>query len=910
MKKIGISILLATLYATLHSEQELVKTMKKPEFASQETQVFKKVLKNGMTVLVKPVKTIPKVCVQMWYNVGSKDEMTGEKGIAHLIEHMIFKGTQKLSESDINELVHKLSGTCNAFTSYDYTGYLFNMPSSNWKQIIPVVADCMVNASFKEDHLSSEMKAVIQELKMRRDNYDSSLAWEMISVIFPDHPYHYPIIGYKQDLWNVHGKDLSDFYKKHYIPNNAVLVVVGDVNTEDVFATAEKYFGSIIPNTTYKKDEFYYNEDIASKDITMYRDVAQPTILAAFVVPGTSARQDDSLEILNYLLGHGKTSRLYKKIVEELGLATSIDTFVWNLFEHSVFFIFAQPKKEESIPAIYKAIQDVMSDIVKNGVSHEEIIQAIKQAQMQYYNLLENMEKQAYEIGKYFLATRDENYAFKLFDQPIEGYQHGVVQLCEMYLRQTVMHKGMLLPLPTQERKEWKRLQEESDDLDNKILSARVRATQVEPAKYVLSIKAEKPKPFNFPKAEYFSLSNGADVYVYNNQTVPKITLSIDFKTKYFSDPVDKQGLLNFMSNMLLEGTKKYTASQLAHELESRGISLSVYPGGLEMSMLSSDIETGLTLLKEIVTEATLPEDRIEKVRDEIIADIKNYWDDPKQFIGQIVKEKIYTGTPLSKNSMGTIESIAKITREDLLDCYKKSMSFDQASIAIAGDVHSLDIKGIMQRTIGIVPFSKVTIPDVPKITSVEPIEINYPINRDQTVVCFAGISIERTHPDYDKLLLFEQIFGGGVLGSMASRLFQLREQSGLFYTINGSMISGASEYQGMVIIKTIVSLDRLQEAEQAIRNTINTVVDSITEQELEQAKQAVINNLTNLFETNSLLCQVLQFLHKYKLPADYFDKRAAQLEAVTLQQVKEAAAKILKNDKLMLIKAGREHGK
>ena len=218
---------------------------------NHQPHVYKRVLENGMTILVRVVHTLPKVSLQIWYNVGSKDEKTNEKGIAHLIEHMIFKGTKLLSESDINVITHLLSGSTNAFTHYDYTGYLFNMPVQNWHQTLGILADCMQNVSFKDDHLNSEMKAVIQELKMYRDNYPRSLIMELMAALFPDHPYHYPVIGFKQDLFDVHADQLRAFYKKHYWPNNATLVIVGDVDPEDAFAQAKKYFEKIHANKNY-----------------------------------------------------------------------------------------------------------------------------------------------------------------------------------------------------------------------------------------------------------------------------------------------------------------------------------------------------------------------------------------------------------------------------------------------------------------------------------------------------------------------------------------------------------------------------------------------------------------------------------------------------------------------------------
>src|SRR5436190_920289 len=319
-------------------------TEKKNNSMQQKQPVAKKVLENGLTVLVHESHIIPKVSFQMWYNVGSKDELLSEKGIAHLIEHMIFKGTDMLSESDINTIVHKLSGSCNAFTSFDYTGYLFNFPTHNWKEGLPIIADCMTNCTFKEDMLSSEMKAVIQELKMYKDQYDRSLMEELIGMIFADRPYHYPIIGYKQDLWSVTSKDLRNFYKKHYKPNNATFIVVGDVDPEEVFVLAEEYFGNIPQDLDYKKKSNFFHQDISSKSLSLYRDVAQPTMVCMFVVPGAAKKQYYALEILEWIIGQGKSSRLYKKLVNDTQLATDVTTGFWNLFDYGIFFIVIEPK--------------------------------------------------------------------------------------------------------------------------------------------------------------------------------------------------------------------------------------------------------------------------------------------------------------------------------------------------------------------------------------------------------------------------------------------------------------------------------------------------------------------------------------------------------------------------------------
>lgn len=364
--------------------------------------VQKRVLSNGMTVLVREVHNTPKVSIQVFYNVGSKDEKTGEKGIAHLIEHMIFKGSTQLSETDIVATVHKLSGSSNAFTSYDYTGYLFDLPTQHWKEALPIMAECMENCSFSDDHLNSEMKAVIQEMKMCKDNYTRHLIFEMLTMIFPDHPYHYPLIGHKQDLWSVRGADLRAFYKKHYLPNNAVLVVVGDVDTKDVFESAEKYFGKIPANNRYRKEKFYFNRDIVSKTMTLYRDINQPSVILSFVIPGATEKNDHIVDAAELILGKGKGSRLYSKLVDQMKLVSDISADSFRLFDHGVFFILFEPKNLKNLQKIEDVILQEIDSIIKNGVTEQEIERAVKQTKMEYYSKLENIESQAYDIGKTF----------------------------------------------------------------------------------------------------------------------------------------------------------------------------------------------------------------------------------------------------------------------------------------------------------------------------------------------------------------------------------------------------------------------------------------------------------------------------------------------------------------------------
>ncbi len=903
---IDFDVLLSNDKNTVQPETELMSIPPSHKATADRQYVKKIVLDNGLTILIRESHEIPKVAFEIWYNVGSKDELLGEKGIAHLIEHMIFKGTDTLSESDIKAVVHKLSGHCNAYTSYDWTRYVFEFPTQHWREAFPIVADCMTNCSFKDDMLNSEMKVVIQELKMNRDNYERSLREEMMGALFADHPYHYPIIGYKHDLWTVSGKDLLAFYKKHYTPNNATLVVVGDVNTTEVVELAQKYFGNIPNDSEYVKKTHFCRQDIVSKSVTLYRDIAHPIITYAFIIPGASAKIETALDIFNMIFSKGKSSRLYKKLVNQLQLATDVDISVRGLFDQGILFIDVEPKKIQNAAEIERVIAEELEDIAHNGFTDQEFERGLKKMQMGYYTLLESIKNQAYLIGNFYLANGDENYVFTALEQSADTFKQQIQHIVVNYLRPTVMHKGFVLPLPEKEKGHWLQLQEESDVEDQEILAVRKRLTPVEPPSYATTIEVQKPTPFDFPKPQICMLSNGLKVFYHNNDSAPIITIDLELKANQYYDPEDHQGLCTFMTKMMTEGTENYTSEELADATESRGMSIDVYPNGIIMKMLSADFEFGLGILKEILTHATFPEDEIEKIRQQLLTNIKQYWDEPQSFIGQLVREEIYHGHPYHKRAIGTAESIATTSRNDLISFYEKYISPSGARLAIVGDLQGYDVPAIVEKMLGDWPAREVKSLEYPLLAPVEAQEINYPINRDQAVLCLAQLSIARKDPKFDAYLLFDQIFSGGALDPMSSRLFKLREHTGLFYAVWGSLLVGIDEQPRTFQVRTIVSLDKLAEAEKAIKETIDTVIDTLTQEELEEAKRAVINTLVDNFASNGDIAATFLFLDRFNLPADYFDNRAAVLEKITLEDMKNAVRDILNSKNMITLRVGR----
>lgn len=870
------------------------------------SSVFKKVLSNGLTVLIIPRHETPKVSAQIWYNVGSKDEQSGERGIAHLIEHMIFKGTKKLTESDINVLTYKLSGSCNAFTSHDYTGYQFDVPSQHWHEVLPVMADCMENCTFKQSLLNSELKAVVQEIKMYNDDYVSTLIESMVSSIFPDHPYHYPVIGYKQDLWNLNRDHLEKFYKKHYGPNNATLVVVGDVDIDTTLAQVEEYFGVLKPLENYKKEEFYHSPDICSKHVTLHRDIKQPVVLLSWVVPGCKKQKEYLLDLISWVIGAGKGARLYNKLVTELGIATELQSFVYDLFDQGLFFIYIQPNNMADIELIKEIVIQEIEHYRNNPVTDQELHRAQKKTEMDFLSLRENNQKQAYLLGKTYLATGDENYLQHYCDYPQENLKTDIQEIFSKNFAASCMHTGYVLPIADQDKALWLDLQKVSDQEDARVLGGVVREGVVEQASYANSIEVKKPSHFDFPQAEKFLLENGLTVLYYNRPDIGKIDLVMDLQAKHFYDSADHQGLSMLMTDLLQEGTKNYTAQELAEELESYGMELNTFPGQFGMTMLSADAHKGLELLYEVLTQPCFDNESIERIRNQVLSELKIFWDTPRQFSGQLLREKVYGSHPYSQNIMGVEQAVKSFTRDDIVKAHKEYISPYNGRIAIVGDLSGYDIKNLLESTLGRWQGPKVAQKDFPELQAVKAEAFNYPINRDQVVLCYGGLSVSRFSEDFDKLLLFDQIFTGGFLGSMSSRLFALREQTGLFYTIGGSLLAGSNQEPGMVYIKTIVSNDRLEEAEIAIEGVIAEGAKNLTQQELEEAQRALTNSMVDNFSSNRQMATTFIFLDKYDMPSDYFDVRAKQLYSVTIDDIKETVDQYLDINKMVKLRIGR----
>lgn len=864
-------------------------------------QVIETKLANGLTILVHVIQDMPLVALQLWYNVGSKHEKEGERGLAHFLEHMIFKGTKMLSESDIDLVTTKLSGYANAFTWCDYTGYVFNIPKADWHQMLPIFADCMQNCTFDPEHINSELKAVIQEMKMRKDNHACTLFEAMQNQMFITHPYHYSTIGTKQNLWSIDQSTLMAFYKQYYHPDNAVLVIVGDVDPADVHTKVEQAFGKIPQGSGWNNKEFYYNKECQQSEIIMYQNINQPISMVGYIVPGLVEQKELSIQILIKILSAGMSSRLYKKLVDKLQLVSDIQFDYIDFFDKGILIGQYTPYRAEDIKEINKLIQEEITDIADHGPTQEEVEHNYIHEKINQDQIQEDVYAQACRIGKYFLATKDPHAAFSyqsINPEQVANQIQKIAQECSSILQ----YQGSVLPIPDTYKHIISLMQNQSDQLDTEFLSKKIRISPVKEGSYVHSVSATEMTSIDYKIAQSIKLTNGLECMWYNNPNNSTITMMLQLAIDEKNDPADKQGIGLLISKLMNEGSINYKGQALADAFKSHGIIWQTSTGCMTMSMLPQHAHKALELMTEMMSSPEFTDSSLDKIKTSMLTNIEQYWDNPQDFYMQIAKQAVYKNHLLAQMHLGVQSMIKSITMQDCIDYYQSMISPYKGRLIIVGNLENIDAQNMITKTIG--QWQGPIVKLEPAI-SIEPTlqqEIVIFKERDQILLAFAGLSVNRFDQDYHALKLFDEILVRG----MSSRLFQLRQRSGLFYSISGSLVLHATDYPGMILIKTLVSCDRINEAIQAISDVLNTAIDDLTDEEVTTAKRKLLVEIDKSYSSTDHKITTFNFLKKYDLPDDFYVQEVAKIKNLSCEQIKTTVRKFLSTDKLALIKIGR----
>jgi zinc protease len=340
-------------------------------------------LANGLEVVVIPDRRAPVVTHMVWYKVGAADETAGKSGLAHFLEHLMFKGTAKNPMGRFSKEVAAVGGQENAFTSQDYTGYFQRVAREHLKTMMEFEADRMTGLVLADEQVKPELKVVLEEHNQRvANNPRARLSEQIDAALYLNHPYGRPVIGWRQEIEQLNREEALAFYKRFYTPNNAILVIAGDVSTEEVRTLAEETYGKV-PKVAEIGPRMRPQEPTpaAVRRLTLADPrVAQPSMHRAYLVPSsTSAKpgESEALEVLAFILGHGNTSRLYRALVEERGLAVGAGGwYSGSALDATQFGVYGSPKPGVELPQLEAAIDSVIDNLIANGVTADEVERA------------------------------------------------------------------------------------------------------------------------------------------------------------------------------------------------------------------------------------------------------------------------------------------------------------------------------------------------------------------------------------------------------------------------------------------------------------------------------------------------------------------------------------------------------
>ena len=413
-------------------------------------EVREEVLDNGLKVLLLENHRSPAVTFQVWYRVGSRNEVDGKSGMAHFLEHMLFKGTDKVAPEEYARIIRKHGGRSNAFTSHDATVYHATMSRETIGVAIELEADRMVNTRFEEKYFTPEKKVVQEERRMRVDRPRAALAEITNAVTYAVHPYRRPIIGWPEDIRRMTLEDMKAFYRTYYSPNNAFIVVAGDFDSEEILEKVRETFGGIPRGAEPPEVGLTEPRQRGERRVLLKREAQLPSLVMNYHVPNVGHPDSYALDVLEMILSRGRTSRLYRDLVYERRIARS----AWAGYHRvsvdpTTFSIGAQAMPGKDIAEVEAAIDDIIAGVRDKGVTGAELDKARNQVAASFIFAQESNRGQAMRIGFYEITG-----GWRRMNEYLQGIQgvtaDDVRRVAREYLDRDRRTVGILVP---QERK-------------------------------------------------------------------------------------------------------------------------------------------------------------------------------------------------------------------------------------------------------------------------------------------------------------------------------------------------------------------------------------------------------------------------------------------------------------------------
>jgi zinc protease len=841
-----------------HSDQAAILT-----FPSSTAQKW--TLPDGLTIIVQEDHSAPVASVQAWCATGSvyEDERMGA-GLSHILEHMLFKGTKTRSTNQIAQKIQDVGGYINAYTSFDRTVFWIDVPKDGVATALDVLADAMVNSTLPPQEYTKEQEVIRREFAMGFDDPDRMVGLLLFATAYQKHPYRFPVIGQMEIYNQLTRDDVMRYYKSRYVPNNLIFVVVGDVDAGKIREQLATFFKDYPERSLKPAYVPVEPAQLGRREVHNEFPTELTRLELAWHIPELTHPDVPALDLLSTILGEGRSSRLYRRVREETGLAFGVSAFSYTPGDPGLFGIEAtvDPKNRE---AAEREILQLVENVKNSGVTIDELTKAKKIALSHHFDSLTTMRGQASDIGSNWLLTRNLNFS--------RDYLAALQKVTLDDLRRVA---GKYLV----------------DD--------NLTAVSLNP-KGSLAGKGEAQKPVAAGEIQKFELSNGLRLLVREDARLPLVSMTTVFRGGLLAETPQNNGITRLMSRALLKGTKTRTAEQISSQIEAVGGSIGGDAGNNSFSVSAHvtrpDLKLGADILSDVLLNAIMPEKAVAREKDVQIAGIREEEEKLTTVARNLMREALFQHHPYALRANGSTESVQRLSQKDLLDFRDRYLVAKNGVIAVFGDVKAAEVKQLFEQLLGKMKPGNLALTDAgppPVLRKAETVQSIK--DKAQGVIMVGYRGVDMFSPDRYALELIDE-----ASSDLGSRFFvRIREEMGLAYYV------GASQMQGLVpgLFAFYLGTDpqKIEPVKTALLDEIRKLAnDGLTNEELIRAKKKLIGQQEIANQSNDSLAHQAALDELYGLGFDHYKSLERDVNAVSLDDVKRVAAKYFRDQPYVL---------
>ncbi|MCI0499063.1 MAG: insulinase family protein [Planctomycetales bacterium] len=881
------------------------------ESSAQPLFDYRKItLDNGLDVITLEDFSCPIVAVQVWYQVGSKDEKPDRQGYAHLFEHMMFMGTDRVSESDHFNLIRKIGGDCNAYTSHDQTVYIQTLPAEQVELALWLEAERMTFLKIDQKTFDTERKVVEEELRMRENQPYGNVFKKIAAELFSVHPYRWTPIGNLANLRATSVADLRAFWTNYYVPNNATLIIVGAIKHQKAQELANRYFGWIPAETEPQRVTVQEPPQTKSRTVVINDENAPAgEVMLVWRTVSTGERDETVLDFLSQILGSGNSSRLYRALVADTGAAVEAGTWGFNLQQDGIFVASATlPPDSEDYDGLATAIENQVQAIQTDGVSEAELEKARNQLLKELITGTLSIEKKAAMLGHAAVTVGDAGWANTRMAEIRSVTREEIQQAAKTYLKDDSVFRFII------RKNQGMELARKDNDASPITAEPELQAPPLGrlgvlrpadfPAKPPLADKKTSDFDISYQQAR---LPNGLNVRVISNHEVPFVSVVLGLTNGAWTE--NKPGTASMAMGMLTRGTTRHSEAELATAMEQYGISLS---GSAEMDTvtvgmgcLTEQLDRGLALLSEVVLEPAFDETQFAKLAQQQTTNLNIREQDPEHLADQYFNRSLFGTHPYSRTAEGDVQDIKQLTPADLKQWWSAFAQPDQATLIFSGDITKEKAVAMAKQYLGrwkaTTAEPSITLPPIPAPRPTQIYLVDRPGSAQAQIKVGQLGMTRRQQPDYFAGLITSAYFGG----SFHSRLNEnLRVKRGLTYGAFGGW--RAQNMAGTFEISTFTKNESADQTVKVILEQIHQLQTVLpTDAEFYDSRSYFIGSFAVNRETPQDVARDVWLVESQKLGKNYFHKFFAAMKKADKEDCLKLAQKILNPNQLSIVVVG-----